>query len=42
MPARWSKEVELIKFKELYDLYLIQNKAIGEIGEILNLADSTV
>lgn len=42
MPARWSKEIELEKFKELHDLYVIQNKPIGQIGEILNLAESTV
>ncbi len=42
MPARWSKEVELIKFRELYDLYVVQNKTIGEIGKILHLAEATV
>lgn len=42
MPARWSKEVELNKFKELNDLYVTQNKSIGEIGKILNLAEATV
>lgn len=42
MPARWSKEVELLKFKELHNLYVIQNKSIGEIGKILQLAQSTV
>ncbi|MEK7473042.1 MAG: LAGLIDADG family homing endonuclease [Patescibacteria group bacterium] len=42
MPARWSKEIELIKFNELNDLYVIQNKTIGEIGKILNLAEATV
>lgn len=42
MPARWSKEVELIKFQELQDLYITQNKTIGEIGKILNLAEATV
>lgn len=42
MPARWSKRVELIKFQELYDLYVTQNKAIGEIGKILHLAEATV
>jgi len=42
MPARWSKEIEIIKFKELHDLYVIQNKAIGEIGKILHLAEATV
>jgi len=42
MPARWSKEVELIKFQELHDLYVIQNKPISQIGKILHLAESTV
>ena len=42
MPARWSKEVELNKFKELHDLYVVQNKTIGEIGKILHLAEATV
>lgn len=42
MPARWSKEIEIIKFKELHNLYIVQNKPIGEIGRILNLAESTV
>ena len=42
MPVKWSKEVELIKFQELNDLYVTQNKTIGEIGKILNLAEATV
>lgn len=42
MPARWPKEIEVIKFKELHNLYVVQNKPIGEIGKILNLAESTV
>lgn len=42
MPARWSKEVELNKFNELHDLYVVQNKTIGEIGKILHLAEATV
>ncbi len=42
MPARGSKEVELVKFKELHDLYVVQNKTIGEIGKILHLGESTV
>lgn len=42
MPARWSKEIEAIKFQELNNLYVIQNKTIGEIGKILHLAEATV
>lgn len=42
MPARWSKEVELIKFQELNDLYVIQNKTIFEISKILNITYQTV
>lgn len=42
MPARWSKEIERIKYQELNDLYVIQNKTIGEIGKILNIAETTV
>lgn len=42
MPARWSKEIEEIKFKELNNLYVVQNKTIGEIGKILHLAEATI
>jgi len=42
MPARWSKEIELIKFKELNDLYATQNKTIFEISKILNITYQTV
>lgn len=42
MPARWSRNIELKKFEELNNLYVIQNKAIGEISKILHLAESTV
>jgi hypothetical protein len=42
MPARWSTEIELTKFNELHNLYVVQNKTIGEIGKILNLAEATV
>ena len=42
MPAKWSKNIELKKFKELNRLYVIHNKTIGEIGKILHLAESTV
>jgi DNA-binding transcriptional regulator WhiA len=42
MSARWSKEVELIKFRELHELYVTQNKSIGEVGRILSIAPSSV
>lgn len=42
MPAKWSRNIELKKFKELNNLYVIQNKTIGEIGKILNLAEATI
>lgn len=42
MPARWSKEIESVKFQELNELYVTQNKSIGKIGKILNLAEATV
>lgn len=42
MPAKWSKKVEEFKFQELNELYVIQNKTIGEIGKILHLAETTV
>ncbi|MDP3917823.1 MAG: LAGLIDADG family homing endonuclease [Candidatus Woesebacteria bacterium] len=42
MPAKWSTEVEESKFQELNELYVIQNKTIGEIGKILHLAEATV
>lgn len=42
MPAKWSKDIELKKFKELNNLYVIYNKTIGEIGKHLHLAENTV
>ena len=42
MPKRWSKEIELIKYKELKRLYVIENKSIGEISKCLSLAEGTV
>ena len=42
MSAKWSKKVEGIKFQELNELYVIQNKTIGKIGKILHLAETTV
>lgn len=42
MPARWSKEIELVKFKELHDLYVVQNKTIFEISKILGISYQTV
>lgn len=42
MPARWTKEVELVKFNELHDLYVNQNKTIFEISKILNIKYQSV
>ncbi len=42
MPSRWTRFQEENKRKELYQLYIRENKAIGEIAELLNLAESTV
>jgi len=42
MPARWNKNIEKSKYKELSDLYITQNKTISEIGKILKISESTV
>lgn len=42
MPLRWTIREENKKRKELHELYVKQNKAIGEIGKILKIAESTV
>ena len=42
MPQRWTIKEENRKREELLDLYVNQNKAIGEIGKILSIGESTV
>lgn len=42
MPQRWSHKLELAKYKELYKLYIVKNKSIGEIAPLLSIAESTV
>lgn len=42
MASRWTKKEERLKKKELKLLYVRQNKTIGEIGNILGLAENSV
>lgn len=42
MPARWTEEEEKQKYKELNQLYVVENKTIFEIGKILGVAYQTV
>lgn len=42
MPKRWTIEEENQKRRELIELYINQNKTIGEIGKILGIAEQTV
>ncbi len=42
MARRWTTEEESEKRNELTELYINQNKAIGEIGKILGIAESSV
>lgn len=42
MAQRWTPTEEQNKFKKLQQLYVKENKTIGEIGSILGLAQSTV
>jgi intein/homing endonuclease len=42
MPKRWTIEEENQKRKELIELYIHQNKTIGEISKILRIAQQTV
>lgn len=42
MPRRWTIEEENQKRKELVNLYVDQNKTIGEIGKVLGIAEQTV
>lgn len=42
MPRRWTIEEENEKHNELIELYINQNKTIGEIGQILGIAEQTV
>lgn len=42
MPSKWTRKEESIKKKELLDLYVVQNKTIGEIARILHVGESTV
>ncbi len=42
MAKRWTKNEEFLKHKELKELYLKKNMSIGQIAEILNIAQSTV
>lgn len=42
MARRWTKDEEAIYRKELYSLYVTQNKSIGEIGKELNIPYQTV
>ncbi len=42
MPRPWTNREKKIYFSELYKLYVIQNKTIGEIGKILDISEQTV
>jgi intein/homing endonuclease len=42
MPQRWTIEEEKEKYNELIELYINQNKTIGEIGKILGIAEGSV
>lgn len=42
MARRWTKDEEDMYRKELYSLYVTQNKSIGEIGKELNIPYQTV
>jgi len=42
MARRWTKKEETFKRKELFNLYVKQNKSIGEISDILKLNESSV
>jgi intein/homing endonuclease len=42
MPPRWTIEEENKKRRELIELYIHQNKTIGEISKILGIAEQTV
>lgn len=42
MARRWNKKEEKKYRKELIDLYLKKNKALGEIASILGLAEQTI
>lgn len=42
MPSRWTKTEEKRKRQELYQLYVVENKTIFDVGKILNIAQSSV
>lgn len=42
MPKKWSEREKCKKYKELYKLYVRENKTIGEISIILGIAEQTV
>lgn len=42
MARRWTVEEEKMYRKQLFDLYVIHNKTIKEIGAILHIAEQTV
>lgn len=42
MARKWTREEELLKRGELEELYVKDNRSIGEIAEILHLSQSTV
>jgi len=42
MPKKWSKHEKHKKYNELYGLYVSRNKTIGEIANILGIAEQTV
>lgn len=42
MPRRWTIEEEQEKRDELIELYISQNRTIGEAGQILKIAEQTV
>lgn len=42
MARKWTFEEEQEKFIQLHRLYVVENKTIGEIGRILNIAEQTV
>lgn len=42
MARKWTQQQEEIYYKELYDLYVVKNKTIGEISKIISIEQSSV
>ncbi len=42
MARRWTTGEESNKYKELFQLYITENKSIGKIGKILNLKENSI